>query len=112
MHSEEGFEYNFSYMLWPVIMRSSSSLIHSQGFFDCDDEFLNSAVVLHIKYLPIVLTRYCKACQLLLILWHHTLHHSVVMMIAAWILLLLKRKMNYILEDYCICPGFFLVFQL
>jgi hypothetical protein len=48
MHSEQGFERDFSHMLWPVVMRSSSSHIHSQGSFDCDDEFLNSAVVLSI----------------------------------------------------------------
>jgi hypothetical protein len=48
MHSEEGFECDFSHMLWPVVMRSSSSPIHAQDSFDCDDEFLNSAVVLSI----------------------------------------------------------------
>jgi hypothetical protein len=54
MHSEGGIEYDFIHMLWPVVMRSSSSLIHSQGSFDCDDEFLNSSAVLSI----IVLTNY------------------------------------------------------
>jgi hypothetical protein len=48
MHSEEGFECDFSHMLWPVVMRSSSSLMHSQGSFDCDEEFLNSSAVLSI----------------------------------------------------------------
>jgi hypothetical protein len=48
MHSEQGFECDFIHMLWPVVMRSSSSLIHAQGSFDCYDEFLDSAVVLSI----------------------------------------------------------------
>jgi hypothetical protein len=48
MHSEQGFECDFSHMLWPVVMRSSSSFIHAQDSFDCDGKFLNSAVLLSI----------------------------------------------------------------